>query len=101
MVPMNMPLTSMIPMLLRAPAPGPRAKMSGELHDKDAVFRNQPNERDQPNLAINVERRGPQEREHERARKRQRHRSSQNDERIAEALELRGQDQIDENARER
>ena len=80
-----MPVTSIIPMLLRAPAPGPRAKdqrqmvhhrgcghedgaqpcggslndsfqfvppllleLVGELHDQDAVLRDQTDQRDQP-----------------------------------------------------
>ena len=103
---MIMPLTSMMPMLLRAPAPGPgrederevaddggrgrhqdraqpRAgrlddrrelvlarllKVVGELHDQDAVLRHQADQRDQPDLAVDVERRQSQEREQQRAR---------------------------------
>ena len=135
---MIMPLTSMMPMLLRAPAPGPVAMTSGkcpatvaavvirigrsrvaaasmtaaslsmpgllqvigELHDQDAVLGHQADERDQPHLAVDVQRRQPEEREEQRARDRERHRTRQDDEGIAEALELRRQDQIDQDRRQ-
>ena len=135
---MIMPLTSMMPMLLRAPAPGPLAstsgkwpttvaavvirigrsrvlgrlddrgqlvlpgflKVVGELHDQDAVLRHQAHQRDQSHLTVDVERRQAQEREQQRARDGQRHRSRENDERIAEALELRRQHQVDQDCRQ-
>ena len=135
---MIMPLTSMMPMLLRAPAPGPVASTSGkwpttvaavvirigrsrvpaasmtasslslpgllqvvgELHDQDAVLRHQADERDQADLAVDVERRQPEEREEQRAGHRQRHRAGEDDERIAEALELRREHQVDQDRRQ-
>src|SRR4051812_4513333 len=62
-----------------------------ELHDQDAVLRYQSHQRDQTNLAVNVQRGESQERKHQRARKCEWHRSNKDDERIAEALELRRQ----------
>ena len=72
----------------------------GELHDQDAVLRHQADQRDQPDLAVDVQRRQAQEREQQRAGHRQRHRAGQDDERIAEALELRRQHQIDQDRRQ-
>ena len=135
---MIMPVTSMMPMLLRAPAPGPVASTSGkcpttvaavvirigrsrvagrldhrlelvlprllqvigELHDEDAVLRDQADQRDQSDLAVDVERRQSEEREQQRARDRQRHRAREDDERIAEALELRREHQVDQDRRQ-
>ena len=42
----------------------------------------------------------PEEREQQRARHRQRHRARQDDERIAEALELRREHEVDQDRRE-
>src|ERR1043166_4141347 len=151
-VPMIMPETSVMPMLLRAPAPGPAANTSGkcpntvaalvmrigrsrvpaasmtassfampvsrswfanctirmpfatqlvrELHDQDAVLRDQPHERDEPDLAVDVERREAEEREQQRPRDRERRRAGEDDERIAEALELGGEHEEDEDRRQ-
>ena len=137
-VPMTMPVTSMMPMLLRAPAPGPLASTSGkcpttvaavvirigrsrvpdgfddrgelvsarflqvigELDDQDAVLRHEPDQRDEPDLAVDVQAREPEEREQQRAGDGQRHRPRENDERIAEALELRREHQIDQDGRQ-
>ena len=68
-------------------------ELVGELDDQDAVFRDQPDERDQADLAVDVERRRAEEREQQRARDRQRCRAGKDDERVAEALELRRQPQ--------
>ena len=135
---MIMPVTSMMPMLLRAPAPGPRANTSGkwpktvaavvirigrsrvagglddglrlvapcllqvvgELDDQDAVLRDQADQRDQADLAVDVERREAEEREQQRAGRARAAPSRQDDERIAEALELRGQHEVDQDRRE-
>src|SRR6266446_3580176 len=75
-------------------------EMVGKLHDKDAVLRNQADESDQTYLAVYVERRQPQERKHQRTRDGQRHRAHQNDEWISEALELRGEDKVDQDRRQ-
>ena len=71
-----------------------------ELHDQDAVLRHQPDERDQPDLAVDVQRRQAEEREQQRARQRQRHRAGEDDERIAEALELRREHEVDQHRRQ-
>ncbi len=70
--------------------------MIRELHDEDAVAGDQADERDQPDLAVDVDGRQAEEREEERARERQRHRAGQDDERVAEALELRGEHEVDQ-----
>src|SRR6266550_4513281 len=75
-------------------------KMVGKLHDQDAVLRNQADESDQTYLAVYVERRQPQERKHQCTRDGQRHRAHQNDEWIAEAFELRGEDEVDQYRRQ-
>ena len=83
-----------------------------KLHDQNSVLRNESDQRHESDLRIDVERRRPvigekcaerhlQEREEQRAEHRQRHRAEKNDERIAEAVELRGQDQKDQDNRER
>ena len=137
-VPMIMPLTSMMPMLLRAPAPGPVASTSGKWPTTVAAvvirigrsrvpaasmtaaslslpvscrwfanstirmpfFADQADQRDEPDLAVDVERGEAEEREQQRARERERHRAGQDDERIAEALELRREHQVDQDRRE-
>ena len=71
-----------------------------ELHDQDAVLRDQADQRDQPDLAVDVQRREAEEREQQRAGHRQRHRPGEDDERIAEALELRREHQIDQDRRQ-
>ena len=64
-------------------------------------FDDQSHQRDQSDLAVDVQRRESQEREHQRAGDGQRNRSGQNDERIAEALELRREHQIDQDPESR
>ena len=63
-------------------------------------FDDQTDERDQADLAVDVQRREAQEREQQRARQRQRHRAREDDERIAEALELRREHQVDQDRRQ-
>ena len=84
-----------------------------ELHDEDAVLRHQPDERHQPHLRVDVERgrqavreeghvrvRHLEEGQDERAEHAERHRAGQDDERVAEAVELRGEHEEDEHHRE-
>ena len=137
-VPTSIPLTSMIPMLFRAPAPGPVAstsgkcpttvaavvikigrsrvpaasmmasqfllsrflEMIGELDNQDAVLRDQTHQRNQSDLAVDVQRRETQEREQQRAGNRQRNGTCQDNERIAEAFELRREHEINQNRRQ-
>ena len=81
-----------------------------ELDDQDSVLRNQTDQRHQTDLRVDVERRRPaigeelperhfQKHEDTRAEHRERHRAEQNDERIAEAVELRRQDEKDQHER--
>ena len=72
----------------------------GELHDEDAVLRYQSDQRDQSDLAVDVERRQSKEREEQRPGNCQRHRARQDDEGIAEALELGREDQINQDRRQ-
>ncbi len=72
----------------------------GELHDQNAVLRHEPDQGDQPDLTVDVERGPLEEREQQRAGDRERHRPGENDERIAEALELCREDEIDQDRRE-
>ena len=136
---MIMPVTSMMPMLLRAPAPGPRANTSGmwpmtvaavvirigrsrvcggldrrpracpgpvswSLLANSTIrmpfFAIEADERDQADLAVDVERREAEEREEQRARERQRHRAREDDERVAEALELGREHEVDQDRRQ-
>src|SRR6185437_107094 len=75
-----------------------------KLHNEDAVFRNQADERDETDFGVNVQRGRPavreernslaghfQETKHERTEHRERHGTEQDDEWIAEAVELRGE----------
>ena len=82
-----------------------------KLHDQNSVLGNEADQRHQSDLRVNVERRRPaigkefserhlQKHEDGRAEQGQRHRAEQNDERIAEAVELRGQNQKDQDNRE-
>ena len=71
-----------------------------ELHDEDAVLRYQSDQRDQSDLAVDVERRQSKEREEQRPGNCQRHRARQDDEGIAEALELGREDQINQDRRQ-
>ena len=75
-------------------------EMIGEFHDEDAVLGNQAHQRDQPDLGINVQGGHAEEGEDHGSRQRQRHRAEQDDERIAEALELRRQHQEDQQQRQ-
>ena len=72
----------------------------GELHDEDAVLRHEPDQRDEPDLAVDVQARESEEREQQRPRDRERHRPREDDERIAEALELRREHEIDQDRRQ-
>ena len=71
-----------------------------ELHDEDAVLGHQTDQRNQPDLTVNIERRQLQEGEQQRAGNGQRYRPGEDDERIAEALELGRQDQVNQDRRE-
>jgi len=64
------------------------------------VFRYQSDQRDQPDLGVDVDGRQVEEAEHQRAGDRERHRPQQHDQRIAETAELRRQHEIDEDDRE-
>ena len=80
-----------------------------ELHDQDSVFRHQSDKRDQTDLRVNVESSRPalgkkrnvrirhlQESEKQRAKHGERHRAEQNNEWIAEAVELSGENEKDQ-----
>src|SRR5215469_7838374 len=69
-----------------------------KLDNQNAVLRHQSDEGDQSDLTVDVQRCEPYEREQQRSGNRQRDRSRQNDERIAEALELSGQHEIDQDS---
>ncbi|MDC4225014.1 MAG: hypothetical protein MPW15_12500 [Candidatus Manganitrophus sp.] len=71
----------------------------GELDDQDAVLGDQPDQHHQPDLAVDVERAAGEPERQERAGHRQRH-GEHDDERIDEALELRGEHEVDEGQRE-
>ncbi|CAJ9237312.1 Uncharacterised protein [Burkholderia pseudomallei] len=70
-----------------------------EADHQDPVLRDQPDQRDEPDLRIDVERRETEVERGERAADRQRHRH-QDHERIAQALELRGEHEEDHDQRE-
>ena len=72
----------------------------GKLHDQNPVLRDQPHQRDEADLRVDVDRREVEEAEAQRPGDGQRHRAEQHDQRIAEALELCRQHQIDEHHRE-
>ena len=76
-------------------------QLVGELDDQDAVLADQPHQRDQADLGVDVERRAadPEADEDQRAGDRHRHRD-QDDQRIAEAFEQRRQRQEDDDQRE-
>ena len=76
-------------------------QLVGELHDEDAVLADQAEQRHQSHLRVDVERdaQHPEIDEEQCAEQRHRHRH-QDDRRIAEALELRGERQIDDDQRE-
>ena len=73
-------------------------QLVGELHHQDAVLGDQSHQGDQADLRVDVERRQTEIQEDHRAEHRERHRHH-DDERIAEALELRRQHQIDHDDR--
>jgi len=88
-------------------------QLVGELDNQDSIFRNQPDQRHETNLRINIQRCGPafgekrnvrirhfQKSEEQRSEHGERHRAEQDDERIAEAVELRGEDEKNQNNRE-
>ena len=77
-------------------------QLVGELNDQDSVFRNEADQGDESDFGINIERcremiseesseRHLQEREKQRAENGEWNRPQQNDERIAETVELRRQ----------
>src|SRR5438045_8475181 len=74
--------------------------MIRELHDQDAVSRHQSDQSDQPDLTIDIDGRESEEGEEEGPGESEGNRPRQNDERITEALELRGEHQIDQNRRQ-
>src|SRR6185369_1192515 len=76
------------------------AELVRELHDQDAVLRHQAYQRDEPDLAVDVERGEAEEREQQRPGNSQRRRAREDHERIAEALELRGEQEEDEDRRQ-
>ncbi len=67
-----------------------------ELHDEDAVLGDETHERDQPHLAVDVQGGEAEEREQECAGQGQRHRPGENDERVAKALELSREHEVDQ-----
>src|SRR5262245_3868915 len=75
--------------------------MVRELHNENAVFGYQSDERDQSDLAVDVQRGESQERKHQRAGNRQWNRTRENDERIAETFELRGKNEINQDRRQK
>src|SRR5205814_1861037 len=77
-----------------------RLQLVRELHDENAVARDEADEGDQTDLTIDIDRGQAEEREDQRAAERERHRAGENDERIAEALELRREDEVDQDAGE-
>src|SRR5438445_2720752 len=72
----------------------------GELNNEDAILGYQTDEGDQSYLAVDVKGRKSQKRERQRPGNGQRHGAGKDDERIAEALKLCRQDQINQNPRE-
>src|SRR4029453_12830845 len=86
-------------------------QLISELDNQDSVFRDEANERDEADLRVDVERSRPtigeemserdfQKHEEPRAEHGERDRSQQNNKRIAEAVELRCQDEKDQHERE-
>ena len=84
---------------------GERARGAGcaplvrELDDQDAVLRHEADEHDQADLREDVQRLAEVPEREQCAGKRQRH-GEQDHERVAEALELRGEHQVDQHERE-
>jgi hypothetical protein len=70
-----------------------------EAHHQDPVLGNQADQRHEPDLRIDVQRREAEVQRHQRAAHRQRHRHEDH-QRIAQALELRGEHQKDHDERE-
>src|SRR5205085_12258726 len=82
-----------------------------ELDNQDSIFRNKTDQRHQTDLRVDVERRSPtvgkelperhfQEHEEARAEHGERDRSQQNNERIAETVKLRWEDEKEQHQRE-
>src|SRR5437899_1635678 len=71
-----------------------------KFYDKNSILRDQADESNQSDLAVDVQSRETQKREHQGARDSQRNGTGQNDKRIAEAFELRREHEIDQNRRE-
>ena len=74
-------------------------QMVRELDDQNSVLRNEADESNQADLALNIQSREVQKREHQGARDRQRHGTGENNKRISKALELRGQHEINQDCR--
>ena len=79
----------------QAPVP----QLLGELDDQDRVLRRQPDQHDQPDLAVDVVGQAAHPLRRQRAQHRQRH-AEQHDERQHQALVLRRQRQVDEQQRQ-
>src|ERR1700722_4053846 len=75
-------------------------QMVSEFDDQNSVFGNEADQSYQADLAIDIQSCEVQKRKHQRTRDRQRHRTREHDEGIAEALELRGQHQINQDCRQ-
>ena len=76
------------------------ALLVGELDHQDAVLGDQADQRDQPDLGVDVERAEAEVERQDGAEDRERHRH-QDDEGVAEALELGGEHQVDDEDGER
>src|SRR5207249_3103151 len=72
-----------------------------ELTNQEAVLGDEPDERDQPDLAVDIERRQSQERKEQRPGEGQRHGADENDEGVAEALELGREYEVNKDGRQR
>src|SRR5207247_21739 len=75
-------------------------QLVGELDNQDAVLRDESDQGDEADLAVDVQRRQAEEREEQGPGQGERHRAGQDDERIPEALELGREDQVDQDGRE-
>src|SRR3989454_3573676 len=75
-------------------------QLVGELDNQDAVLRDEPDQGDETDLAVDVQRRQAEEREEQGPGQGERHGAGQDDERIPEALELGREDQVDQDGRE-
>src|SRR5580693_5787260 len=74
-------------------------QMIPELDNQNSVLRNEANQSNQTDLAVDIQSCEVEERKHQCTRDRQRHRTRENNEGISEALELRGKNEINQNCR--